>query len=99
MPTKESQRAVGCEESGDTGMKDTSEVREALVEMATLLANIAQAKINAISQETQVEQLALVSHSSGLAEAAALLRTVHDALCETNFVPERKITSAKVFVN
>lgn len=80
-------------------MKNTPEVREALVEMATLLANIAQGKLNAVPKTEKLENLVFMSRAMGMSEAAAFLRNVHDALCETNFVPEPKMPSAKVFVN
>lgn len=82
-------------------MKDTPEVREALLELSNLLATIAQTKLDAASGSNTVESLVLVTQSSGFAESAVLLRTFHDAMASTvNPVnPVEKKKSARVYVH
>ena len=74
-------------------MKDTPEVREALLEMSVLLGNIAQGKLNAIPQAQTLEELTVVARTMGMAESATFLRSVYDALCESDFLPRTGTTN------
>ena len=80
-------------------MKDTPEVREALLEMSVLLGNIAQGKLNAIPQTQTLEELTVVARTMGMAESATFLRSVYDALCESDFLPRTARTNAQSFVH
>ena len=80
-------------------MRDTREVREALLEMSKLLTEIAQSRLNAIPVTENLEELTMVSRATGIAEAATFLRNVHDALTESDFVPKVGKHSARVFLN
>ena len=81
-------------------MKNTEDVREALLEMANLLANIAQSKLAATPGTGTVESLVSVTRASGFAESAALLRSIGDAMESSNDIPlpEDKKPAAKLFV-